>query len=189
MLAEERCALSESYLHEVRRTQGLYGLRILYYRHKQYQKLSASERVAEIQLQHNEQQVQGQRRRQGVESSYGRLNFSLLHKNNQRGAYLHFCSIRASNFLLAEKSKVNQDSSEVHFRSHERNSPVRQNILQTKLLFVTNIPIYGHLPCHSSQKDAKYPKILEDWRIKHNFAFVSRRNATIYRENKATKAA
>ena len=57
MLAEERCSLSESDLHEVRRTKGLYGLRILYYRHKQYQKLSASERVAEIQLQHNEQQI------------------------------------------------------------------------------------------------------------------------------------
>lgn len=51
------------------------------------------------------------------------------------------------------------------------------------------LPIFRTFPCHSSQKDAKYPKILEDWRIKHNFAFVSRRNATIYRENKATKAA
>ena len=50
-------------------------------------------------------------------------------------------------------------------------------------------PILRTFPCHSSQKDAKYPKILADWRIKHNFAFASRRNATIYRENKATKAA
>ena len=50
-------------------------------------------------------------------------------------------------------------------------------------------PILRTFPCHSSQKDAKYPKILADWRIKHNFAFASRRNATIFRENKATKAA
>ena len=55
--------------------------------------------------------------------------------------------------------------------------------------FAPERPFYGHLQCHSSQKDAEYPKNLADWRIKHNFAFVSRRNATIYRENKATKAA
>lgn len=55
--------------------------------------------------------------------------------------------------------------------------------------FAPNCPFYGHLPCHSSQKDAKYPKILADWRIKHNFAFASRKGATIYQENKATKAA